>query len=842
MLSAFATYLRDHHFEEMVEEELRLVTQMQMPLLRIFPETDGLRRVVTETLRAKLAAMVDGVEYEQAFAGIRAWEADALPGVPREAIAATDIVLAYSAEKQALLRFLPGFAQGLESALALTTELERHYTQVTDAAFQTFAQMQLEGANRRLELANRELQRSEGSYRAMADAMPQIVWTASADGLLDYYNRRWFDYTGLVKGASTGLGWEAVAHPEDLGVATARWEESLRTGEPFEIEYRIKRASDGTYRWHLGRAIGVRDAEGRIEKWFGTATDIHDQKLLEAVLQGAHADQLGHTDDLQATNVELTTLYRALQAQHDEIQVKNEALERLNVEAEAANRLKSEFLANMSHELRTPMNSIIGFTELVLTKKSAQVDSRSRGDLEVVLRNAQNLLALINDVLDISKIEAGKTTLFPSAIDLAEVVRGVIGTTEQLAAEKGLTLTLAASEALGPFVTDEAKLRQILLNLVSNAIKFTAEGGVEIAIGPHGDAQVAIAVNDSGIGITPDDQRVVFEEFRQVDASSTREAGGTGLGLAIARKLAQLLGGDITIESTPGVGSRFTVTLPRLLPASALQLVPPALPTRVADQLMDGKHVIISIDDEPDVLRLISEKLADSDYVVVPATTGESGIALAKQLKPFAITLDVLMPKMDGWTVLQALKQDPATRDIPVVILSIIENQVLGFSLGASAYLPKPIDRAELLRNFEQFKPQMVEGEGYVLVVDDDPDARALYRRLLTEEGIRVREAEDGHEAMAAIENELPTFVLLDLMMPHMDGFEVVAWLRSRTETLELPVVVVTAKSLTSEELLKLNAVRRIIVKGEGVSESILVADLRAHLDRYRADTMEEQS
>jgi CheY-like chemotaxis protein len=275
------------------------------------------------------------------------------------------------------------------------------------------------------------------------------------------------------------------------------------------------------------------------------------------------------------------------------------------------------------------------------------------------------------------------------------------------------------------------------------------------------------------------------------------------------------------------------------LPSSALQAVPAVLPSRIADQRMDGKHVIIAIDDEPDVLRLISEKLADSAYVVVPATTGESGIALAKQLKPFAITLDVLMPKMDGWTVLQALKQDPETRDIPVVILSIIENQVLGFSLGASAYLPKPIDRTELLRNFERFKPQIVQGEGYVLVVDDDPDARALYRRLLTEEGIRVREAEDGHEAKAAIEQELPSFVLLDLMMPRMDGFEVVAWLRSRSETLELPVVVVTAKSLSPEDLLKLNAVRRIILKGEGPTEAIMVADLRAHLDRYRAELME---
>ncbi|MFN3431842.1 MAG: response regulator, partial [Candidatus Sericytochromatia bacterium] len=635
MLSDFATYLHDHHFEEMVAEELRLAHEMQPPLLRLFPDPPGLRRVVADTLRAKLAALAEGREYEQALASFRAWEADALPGVPREAVVATDLVLAYSAEKQTLLRFLPRFTEDLESALALTTELERHYTQVTDAAFQTFARVQLEGANQRLELANRELQ------------------------------------------------------------------------------------------------------------------------------------------------------------------VKNEALERLNVEAEAANRLKSEFLANMSHELRTPMNSIIGFTELVLTKKSAQVDPRSRGDLEVVLRNAQNLLALINDILDISKIEAGKTTLFPSAVDLAEVVGGVIGTTEQIAAEKGLTLTLAASEPLGAFVTDEAKLRQILLNLVSNAIKFTAQGGIAISIRPSGDEQVAIVVADSGIGIAPDDQRVVFEEFRQVDASSTREAGGTGLGLAIARKLAQLLGGDITLESTLGVGSRFTVTLPRLLPSSALQAVAPVPPARIADQRMDGKHVILSIDDEPDVLRLISEKLTDSSYVVVPATTGESGIALAKQLKPFAITLDVLMPKMDGWTVLQALKQDPETRDIPVVILSIIENQVLGFSLGASAYLPKPIDRTELLKNFERFKPQIAEGEGYVLVVDDDPDARALYRRLLTEEGIRVREAVDGHEAKAAIEQELPTFVLLDLMMPRMDGFEVVAWLRSRSETLELPVVVVTAKSLS---------------------------------------------
>ncbi|MDB5096457.1 MAG: multi-sensor hybrid histidine kinase, partial [Cyanobacteria bacterium RYN_339] len=559
ILRNYASGLQQVYLEQLAETQVRISRQLRVPLLRLCPDDAALRAIALESITRKLEAIAEGQEYEQAVALLRAWEADEIPGLPKESVATDDIVLGFSAEKLALLHFLPSYTEDPAVILALTTELEKHYAQVTNVALQSYTKIQLGGMNDSLTKANLEL---------------------------------------------------------------------------------------------------------------------HKQ---------------------------------------------NDELQRLKTEAEAANRLKSEFLANMSHELRTPMNSIIGFTELVLTKKSAQIDERSRGDLQVVLRNAQQLLGLISDILDLSKIEAGKAVLFVTPVDVRQAILAVIGTMEQLAADKGLSLALDASSGFGSIDTDETKLRQIVLNLVSNAIKFTAQGGVVIKVTSHGDDGVAIGVTDTGLGIAPEHQELVFEEFRQVDASTTREAGGTGLGLAIARKMARLLGGDVNVESAAGRGSTFTVVLPRQLPGSTTQQLPVGLMPRSPERMLDGKHVIVSIDDEPEVLRIISEKLADSDYTVVTATSGESGIELAKQLQPFAITLDVLMPKMDGWTVLQALKRDPETRDIPVVILSIMDNKVLGFTLGASAYLSKPIDRTDLLRSLERFKPALAAGEGYVLVVDDDP-------------------------------------------------------------------------------------------------------------------------
>jgi signal transduction histidine kinase/DNA-binding response OmpR family regulator len=559
---------------------------------------------------------------------------------------------------------------------------------------------------------------------------------------------------------------------------------------------------------------------------------------LEAAFQENLEMVQAQGEELQAQNEELTAQTEELQAQSEEIQAQseellqqNEELAAMSTRAEAANRMKSEFLANMSHELRTPLNSIIGYTELVVLNPKVELPDRARDNLHVVLRNGKHLLALINDILDLSKIEAGKATVYAQPVELPLLLASVKGVTEPMAREKGLELEIDVPPGLDGVVSDETKLRQIVLNLVGNAVKFTRAGKVTVQARPAGPEALEIRVVDTGIGIAPEHQGLVFEEFRQVDGSTTRESGGTGLGLAISRKLATLLGGSLELErSAADQGSTFVLHLPRLAPGVVLPPAPALPEVPVASAEGDQRQVVV-IDDDPEVLHLVAEKLRDTAYAVVPASSGESGLDLARRLKPYAITLDVMMPYMDGWSVLRALKEDPETRNIPVLILSFLENKLMGFSLGASAYLTKPVDRDRLLESLDRFDGALRRGNGYVLVVDDDRDARGLYVQILGKEGVRLQEAADGREAIAAIEQEPPALVILDLMMPSVDGFEVMAWLRSHHLTERVPVIVVTAKELTPEDLRRLSEARRVVPK-QAFTPQLLEPDLQALLDR----------
>ncbi|MGH8679604.1 MAG: ATP-binding response regulator, partial [Burkholderiales bacterium] len=414
-----------------------------------------------------------------------------------------------------------------------------------------------------------------------------------------------------------------------------------------------------------------------------------------------------------------------------------------------ASRHKSEFLANMSHELRTPLNAIIGFTRLVMRRTKDIVPEKQYENLEKILISSDHLLRLINDILDLSKIEAGRMEVSAVAVNLHQLVDACLRTVEPLIKSELIRLVNTIPDDLPELFTDGEKLKQILINLLSNAIKFTDEGTVNMSAHAQG-SMISIVVSDTGIGIPQEALELIFEEFRQVDSSSTRRYGGTGLGLSISRHFTRLLGGDITVESAMGVGSTFTVTIPTRYVAPRAS---DASESRVQSKGVSGNgHVVLAIDDDPDVIYLLQENLAEEGYRVVGALSGEEGIQKAHELKPFAITLDLIMPDTDGWEVLHQLKADPATRDVPVIVVSIVDNKERGFHLGAFDYLLKPLDRDAVLAALARIR----QARGWILVVDDDPNVADMVRQLLDSDPYEIAVAADGEQALEAIARQRP--------------------------------------------------------------------------------------
>jgi signal transduction histidine kinase/CheY-like chemotaxis protein len=492
--------------------------------------------------------------------------------------------------------------------------------------------------------------------------------------------------------------------------------------------------------------------------------------------------------------------------------------------AESASRSKSTFLANMSHELRTPLNAIIGYSEMLQEEVEAEGNKHYIADLHKVQTAGNHLLSLINDILDISKIEAGRMELFLESFDVPSMVNNVVATLAPLMTKNNNTLTVDCPEDFGTIHADLTKTRQVMLNLLSNAGKFTHDGAVSFKV-ERRDDRVVFTVTDTGIGMTPEQIARLFTKFTQADDSTTRKYGGTGLGLAISRSFCRMMGGDITVESVPEKGSTFTVFLPSAVTKADITQEHPVVTVIEKETTVPmSAFTVLVIDDDVAVRELLQRTLAREGYRVETAANGPDGLRMARGLKPDVITLDVLMPGMDGWAVLAALKSDPQFVETPVIMLTIEDNRNMGFALGASAYLTKPIDRSELLSVLEKYRKSAISSAaGRVLVVEDDTVTRLMVRRTLEQGGWNVFEANNGREGLERLPVCQPHLILLDLMMPEMDGFQFLVELRKEERWLYTPVVVMTAKELDTLDRMRLNgAVQQIVQKGAYTRDALL--------------------
>jgi signal transduction histidine kinase/CheY-like chemotaxis protein len=511
----------------------------------------------------------------------------------------------------------------------------------------------------------------------------------------------------------------------------------------------------------------------------------------------------------------------------------------------AASHAKSAFLANMSHELRTPLNAIIGYSEMLQEEAAGSVENASMmADIEKIRAAGRHLLELINSVLDLSKIEAGKMDLYVETFQVGNLTEEVISILRPLAEKNGSSLELHYPPDIGSMRADLTKVRQSLLNLVSNACKFTKQGRVDVSVERlerDGRKWVAFTVKDTGIGMTPDQINKVFDPFTQADASTTRKYGGTGLGLALSRRFAHMMGGEIELESEYGKGSTFRMLLPANASASTDVAAARAIEEpRGTDNSQDR---VLIIDDDAGVHELLRRTLERQNFRVEWARSGEEGLRLARANHPNAITLDIMMPGMDGWTVLAQLKSDRDLAGIPVVLLTVVDNRNLGFTLGASDYLTKPIDRDRLMAVLSRYRRGRTTPT--VLIIEDDPESRDVMRRFLENDGWRTEIAENGRIGLERLNGHVPHVIVLDLMMPEMDGFEFAARLKQDAKLNRIPIVVVTAKDLTEEERGRLNGqVSKILQKGAYSREELLeevsrvvVRELRGAPDEPKEET-----
>ncbi|NJS10020.1 MAG: response regulator [Microcoleus sp. CSU_2_2] len=660
------------------------------------------------------------------------------------------------------------------------------------------------------------LLKAETKYRSIFENAVEGIFQTSPDGrhlsannaLAGIYG---YDSCDQMLAELTDIGRQLYVNPnrraEFVAVMGDRHEVS-------RFESQVYRR-DGSRIWISENARSICDEGGKILYYEGTVQDITDRKLAESAMQFA----------LEA--------------------------------AESANRAKSTFLANMSHELRTPLNAIIGYSEMLQEEAEDSGNEELIPDLEKICTAGKHLLSLIDDILDISKIEAGRMDLYLETFDIPALIESAVATAKPLVEKNGNTLEVYCPDNLETMHADMTKVRQVLLNLLSNAAKFTHNGKIEIGVerikneqlrmnNQEESSQILISnseffsfrVADTGIGMTLEQLQRVFLPFTQADASTTRKYGGTGLGLAISQRFCQMMGGSIEVISTLGTGTTFTVLLPSEIKQPEIENI--VRDSSVSD-VTSAAGTVLVVDDDPISRDLIERTLARQGLHIELASNGEQALSLAKQLRPDAITLDVIMPGMDGWAVLSALKADPDLAEIPVILLSFVGNKSLGFALGASDYLTKPVDGKRLAALLSKYRRDRDHVESnsltcQILIVEDDDPTREILRRILEKQGWAVVEADSGRAALEQLNVARPHLILLDLMLPEMNGFEFIGELRKSDSGDPIPIVVITAKDLTPAETQQLNGyVDRVLSKGVYSCDTLLreVRDLvNEKLDR----------
>lgn len=519
-------------------------------------------------------------------------------------------------------------------------------------------------------------------------------------------------------------------------------------------------------------------------------------------------------DEYQKQNIQIKKQNDTLLEMSNQLKIKAEELAIQKEKAEDSTRLKSQFLASMSHELRTPMNSILGLTELILDKAQLSVKNKER--LEVVLKSGKRLMGLINDILDLSKIEAGKMEIREEDILLEEIIEDVFNTASPLALEKGLSFNIKRNCNTRFIInTDRVRVTQVLINLIGNAIKFTQSGQIELAISINQERMLLFSVSDTGIGISEENKKIIFEEFRQIDGTASKKYSGTGLGLAISKKILDLIGGKIWVASIEGEGSVFSFTIPIKYEQEKRNVAPSPVNPEVLRK--NARNPVLIVDDDPEVRYTIGQYLISKGYEVLFAENGETGLKLAQERQPFAITLDLLLPNRDGWSILKELKENPSTKDIPVILVSIIGDKNVGYGLGAFEYFIKPISAEKLLSAFSKLEFLAKKRIRKIVIVDDDEIEFEKFKNEFKDQNVTIEYIQDSEFAFNKIAEVQPDLVILDLMMPKIDGITLSHKLKSNNKTKHVPIIISTAKNLTEEEHKSLkNIVEEITVKSQG--------------------------